>query len=291
MAAELASFTIMFREALEAALVISIIATYLVKIGKRDQLKYLWYGSIIAVAASIFIGGVILAVYSTLSGIAEQTFEGVTSLIAAGVLTFMIVWMAKNARSIKSELEEKIHVKITSGQMFGIVTLAFIVVFREGLETVLFLTALVMMDVTGTIIGISTGLLAVSILSIFIWKGAYRLNIRKFFKVTSIVLVIFAAGLTAFGIHELNEAGIIPGVIEPLWDINPPVIEGQPFPLFHEKGGIGLILKSLIGYNGNPSLTEVAGYLIYWLVVGVYLVRTYAFQKVSEVKPSRATKK
>ena len=287
MAAELASFIIMFREALEAALVISIIATYLVKIGKREQLKYLWYGSIIAVAASISLGVGILAVYSTLAGTAEEIFEGVTSLIAAGVLTFMIVWMAKNARSLKSELEQKIDVKITGGQIFGMATLAFIVVFREGLETVLFLTALVMMDATGTIIGMSTGLLAVSILAIFIWKGAYRLDIRKFFKVTSVVLVIFAAGLTAFGIHELNEAGIIPSVIEHVWDLNPPVEEGQPFPLFHEKGAVGLILKSLVGYNGNPSLTEVAGYLIYWLVVGIYLVRTYAFQKMSQVMPSK----
>ncbi len=286
MAVELASFTIMFREALEAALVISIISTYLVKTGNREQLKYLWYGSIIAVVASISLGAGILAVYSSLSGIAEEIFEGVTSLFAAGVLTFMIVWMAKNTRSLKSQLEQKIHMTITSGQMFGIAIIAFIVVFREGLETVLFLTAMVAVDATGTIIGVSAGLITVAILSIFIWKGAYRLDIRKFFKVTSVVLVIFAAGLTAFGIHELNEAGIIPEVVEHIWDLNPRVTEGQPFPLLHENGGVGLILKSLIGYNGNPSLTEVAGYLIYWLVVGIYLVRTYAFQKVSQIKLS-----
>ena len=79
-------------------------------------------------------------------------------------------------------------------------------------------------------------------------------------------------------------------MVEHVWDLNPPVAEGQPFPVFHEKGVVGLILKSLVGYNGNPSLTEVAGYLTYWLVVGVCLVRTYAFQKVNEVKPSRPIK-
>ena len=137
MTAEIASFTIMFREALEAALVISIISTYLSKIGRKEQIKYLWYGSIIAIVASIALGGTILVVYSTLSGIAEEIFEGVTSLIAAGVLTFMIIWMAKNARGLKHEIQQRIDVTLTGRQIFGIASLAFIVVFREGLETVL----------------------------------------------------------------------------------------------------------------------------------------------------------
>jgi len=285
--AEIASFTIMFREALEAALVISIISTYLAKIGRKEQIKYLWYGTIIAIVASLALGGSILVIYSTLSGIAEEIFEGVTSLIAAGVLTFMIVWMAKNAKSLKKEIQQRIDSTLTGRQIFGIASLAFIVVFREGLETVLFLTALVITDPTGSIIGISTALVSVSVLAMLIWKGAYRLDVRKFFKVTSIVLVIFAAGLTAFGIHELNEAGVIPGVIEPLWDLNPAVIEGEPYPLLHERGTVGLVLKSLVGYNGNPSLTEVTGYLIYWLVVGAFLLKTYAFPQISRARDEK----
>lgn len=229
----------------------------------------------------------ILVIYSTLSGIAEEIFEGVTSLIAAGVLTFMIVWTAKNARSLKNEIQQRIDLTLTGRQMFGIASLAFIIVFREGLETVLFLTALVIIDPTGTIIGISTGLISVSVLAILIWKGAYRLDIGKFFKVTSIVLVIFAAGLTAFGIHELNEAGVVLGVIEPLWDLNPGVVAGEPYPILHERGAIGLVLKSLVGYNGNPSLTEVAGYVIYWLIVGAFLLKTYAFPEISRARDSK----
>jgi len=181
--AEIAAFTIMFREALEAALVISIISTYLAKIGRKEQIKYLWYGTIIAIVASLALGGSILVIYSTLSGIAEEIFEGVTSLIAAGVLTFMIVWMAKNAKSLKKEIQQRIDSTLTGRQIFGIASLAFIVVFREGLETVLFLTALVITDTTGSIIGISTALVSVSVLAILIWKGAYRLDVRKFFKV------------------------------------------------------------------------------------------------------------
>lgn len=265
----------MFREALEAALIIGIIAAYLSKIGRKELKRYLYVGTGLAIVASIVGGLIFMLIYGGLEGRAEEIFEGLASLTAAVVLTSMIFWMVRNARKIKDEFQEKIDFSISSGQMLGIATLAFIAVFREGVETVLFLGAMAMRSPLSTLAGASLGLGAVIVLTILMFRGIYRLDIEKFFKYTSAILIVFAAGLTAFGVHELNEAGVIPFVVEHVWDINPPLNSDGSYPALHEKGAIASILKSLIGYNGNPSLTEVLAYLGYWLVVGTYVLRTY----------------
>lgn len=271
----LASFIITFREALEAALIISIIAAYLAKIGKRELNSYLYMGVAAAIIASLATGWAFIALYGGLEDGIKQVFEGFASLTAVAVLTYMILWMASNAQKIKGELQEKVDVTLSRGQVWGIATLAFVAVFREGVETVLFLGALAMQSAADTIIGLILGLAVVVVLAILMFRGAYSLDLNKFFKYTSAVLVVFAAGLTAYGVHELNEAGVIPPVIEHVWDVNPPKNPDGSYPALHEKGAVGSILKSLIGYNGNPSLTEVLAYLLYWLVVGSYMLRVY----------------
>ncbi|MFQ6118093.1 MAG: FTR1 family protein, partial [Candidatus Bipolaricaulia bacterium] len=258
-----ASFLITFREALEAALIIGIIAAYLAKINRGDLLRYLYLGAGGAVLGSGLLGWIFTAVSGGLSGGAEKIFEGLAALSAAAVLTYMIGWMGRNARRIKGELEQRVEVSVSRGQLFGIAALAFIAVFREGAETVLFLVTLALQDPVGTLIGLAVGLAAVILLALLGIQGIYRLNLRRFFQWTSILLLIFAAGLVAYGVHELNEAGIIPPLIEHLWDINPPQNPDGGYPLLHEKGAVGSILKSLLGYNGNPSLTEVLAYLAY----------------------------
>ena len=105
--------------------------------------------------------------------------------------------------------------------------------------------------------------------ALFVWS--LKINIKKFFTITSILLIFFAAGLVAYGIHELQEAGIIPELIPHLWDLNPPVNSDGSYPILHERGYIGSILKGLFGYNGNPSLLEVVGYLLYLGVVVLLL--------------------
>jgi high-affinity iron transporter len=271
----IASFLITFREALEAALVIGIIAAYLAKMGRKDLNKHLYMGAGAAILASILLGAVFMSIYGGLEGRAEKIFEAGASLTAVAVLTYMIFWMAQNSKRIKGEIQEKVHLSITKGQVYGITLLAFVAVFREGVETVLFLGTLAMVSPVETITGFSLGILSVLILAVLMFRGVYRLDIRKFFKYTSAILIVFAAGLTAYGVHELNEAGIIPPVIDPVWDINPPVNPDGSYPLLHEKGAIGSILKSLVGYNGNPSLTEVLAYVAYWLIVGSYVLKVY----------------
>lgn len=271
----LASFVITFREALEAALIIGIIAAYLAKIGKRELNRYLYIGTSAAVVASVVTGWAFMALYGELKGEVKGIFEGVASLTAVAVLTYMILWMAQNSQKIKGELQEKVDVTVSRGHMWGIVTLAFVAVFREGVETVLFLGTLAMQDTAGTILGLVLGLAVVIVLAILMFRGVYRLDVKKFFKYTSAILIVFAAGLTAYGVHELNEVNIIPPVIEHVWDINPPKNPDGSYPLLHEKGAVGSLLVSLLGYNGNPSLTEVLAYLLYWLVVGSYVLRVY----------------
>jgi high-affinity iron transporter len=129
-------------------------------------------------------------------------------------------------------------------------------------------------DFSGTLIGLLTGIAAVVVLAVLMMRGVYRINVRKFFKYTSVLLVVFAAGLLGYGVHEFIEVGLVPPIIEHVWDINPADVT---HPL-HENGAIGSILKALLGYDGNPELLRVIVYVGYWLVIGYYLLRTYAPQ-------------
>jgi len=274
------SFLVAFRESLEAALIVVIIVAYLKKIGKTDLNRYLYIGTSAAIVASINLAWVIQVIYGGLGGIAAETFEGAASLTATAVLTYMIFWMAKNAQKIKGELQQKIDIAITKGQLFGIATLAFVAVFREGLETVLFLTATFFLDALGAMIGVLMGFVVVIILAMLLMKGVYKLDIRKFFKYTSIILIIFAAGLAGYGVHELIAAGKGAGVEfgilgQQAFNINPPMNPDGTYPLLHEKGFVGSILKALVGYDGDPEWLRILVYIGYWLIVGIYLLKTY----------------
>jgi high-affinity iron transporter len=283
----LASFLITFREVLEAALIIGIIAAYVTKIRRKDLYRYLNMGIIGAIIASMGVALVFKIVYGELKGTAEQLFDGAAALTAAAVLTYMIFWMAGNSTKLKGELQEKIDLSVSKGQMFGIAALSFIAVFREGVETVLFLGTLAISSPVDTLIGFILGFVAVVLLSFVMFKEMYRLDIGRFFKYTSILLILFSAGLTAAAVHEFNEAGIIPPVIEHVWDINPPVNPDGTYPLLHENGLIGSSLKSLIGYNGSPSLTEVLAYIGYWVIIGLFVLKTYRVpEKLTEVNPN-----
>lgn len=275
-------FIITFREALEAALIIGIIAAYIAKIGRKDLNRYLAAGIIAAVIASAAVAMIFKTIYGGLEGPSEELFEGASALTAAAVLTYMIFWMAGNSKMIKGELQEKVDISISNEKMLGIAVMSFIAVFREGVETVLFLGTLAISSPIDTLVGFILGVLAVVLLSAVMFRGIYRLDLGRFFKYTSILLILFSAGMVAIGVHELNEAGIIPPVIEHAWDINPPVNPDGSYPLLHENGAVGDILKSLIGYNGDPSLTEVIAYTGYWAIIGIFIYRTY--MKQPEVK-------
>lgn len=280
----LPSFLISFRESLEAALIVVIMAVYLQKVGKAELNRYLYLGTGAAIIASIILAGIVQLVYGGLTGIAAEMFEGVASIMATVVLTYMIFWMSGHAKRIKSELKERIDLAITKGQLLGIATLAFIAVFREGLETVLFLTATFFLDPLGATIGLLIGFVVVIVLAMILMKGAHSLDIGKFFKYTSIVLIVFAAGLAGYGIHELIEAGEGVGVEfgllgQEAFNINPSRNPDGTYPLLHENGAVGSIMKALVGFDGNPEWLRVLVYVGYWCVVGTYILRTYKMGK------------
>jgi len=252
----LPSFLLSLREGLEAALIIGILLGALRKVNRPDLKSAVWAGTAAALLVSLAAGGALAALGFSLEGQVEYVFEGITMLLAAALLTWMIFWMNRQGRFLRAEMEGKVRQAAASaasrGALFG---LAFLAVVREGIELALFLTAAAFALQGGAIwVGAVLGLGAAVLLGYLVFSTTRRLDLRRFFQVTGVLLLLFAAGLVAHGVHEFNEAGWIPAVIEHVWDIN---------PYLNEKSAPGEILKALFGYNGNPSLTEVLAYLAY----------------------------
>jgi len=267
----LPTYLLSLREGLEAALIIGIVLGAVSKIRRNDLAPAVWLGTLSAVAVSILTALILTSFGMSLEEKAEQLFEGITMLVAAGILTWMIFWMGKQARFLKSELEagvNKAAARYAAGKR-AVFWLAFIAVVREGVELALFITAAffagdqsqvtsnIIQTLAGTILGLGTAIL----LGYTLFATTVRLDLRRFFQVTGILLILFAAGLVAHGIHEFNEVGWIPAVIEHVWDVN---------IILDENSLAGQLLKTLFGYNGNPSLTEMIAYFAYLATVFVY---------------------
>jgi len=251
----LASFLLSLREGLEAALVIGIVLGALFKLKRAHLSREVWIGAGAAVALSILVAVALNLLGMEFEGAGEQIFEGTAMLLAAGVLTWMILWMHQSARNLKNEIETKTNAALQSKGGKGLFMLAFLAVFREGIELALFLLAVQKASSPmQTLVGALAGLAGAATLGWILFTSARKMSLRVFFQVTNVLLIIFAAGLVAVGVHEFNEAGVIPSLIEHVWDIN---------GFLSDKSELGLLLKALIGYNGNPSLTEVAAYLTY----------------------------
>jgi high-affinity iron transporter len=255
----LPSYLLSLREGIEAALIIGIVLGALRQMRRMDLSSAVWIGVISASALSVLAGVLLTTLGLGFEGQAEQIFEGITMLLAAAVLTWMIFWMSRQARNIKGELESGVHKAAFEGGKRGLFALAFLAVLREGIELALFLVASVFAsDVQGTLIGAFLGLGTAILLGWSLFATTARLDLRRFFQVTGFLLILFAAGLVAHGVHEFNEAGLIPSVIEHVWDVN---------PILDENSTLGSMFKALFGYNGNPSLTEVLAYFAYFVAI------------------------
>jgi high-affinity iron transporter len=275
-----------FREGLEAALIVAIVASYLNRTGKQNLNDYLCSGAVVGVGASVLLGVIISGVYGGLAGGFAEVFDGPTSITATVVLTYMILWMTGHAQTIRTDLERKLEVAITAGQVLGIFALSFVAVFREGLETVLFMTTLAIADSSGTVTGAIIASVIVILLGLLVMKGIYSLDANKFFQVTSVILIVFAAGLTGHGVHELIEAGESSGIGlgvlgQHAFDINPPRNPDGTYPLLHEEGAVGSVLTALVGYVGSPEWLRVIAYLGYWLTLGTYFFARHRRMKRS----------
>lgn len=264
----IASFVITFRETLEAALIIGIVLAYLARTKKQKYNILVYLGTIAAIILSITAALIFRILSISFEGTAEQIFEGITMLLAAFLLTFMILWMMKR-RHVAHEIREHVSEELQEKHKLGLFFIAFIAVLREGIETVLFLGALTFTTGKVSIFGGFAGIVLAIFLGYAFFKGTKKINLKIFFSITSIILILFAAGLVAHGVHEFQEARIIPTVVEHVWDINPPVNPDGSYPLLHEKGYIGSIAKGLFGYNGDPSLIEVLSYIAYLILIFV----------------------
>lgn len=267
----IASLLISLREGLEAALIISIMFGYLRKTNQAHYRRYVWAGVVAAVMVSIAVAVGIQLIGAELEGRAEELFEGVMMLLAVVVLTWMIFWMRSQARMLKGNLESELESAVRSTSPRALFAVAFFAVAREGIETALLLAAAAFVtDGVTTVIGTLLGLSIAAVIGVLVYISAIRLNLRHFFNVTSVLLLLFAAGLFASSIHEFQEAGLLPIVNEHLWDTSAFLDETSP---------VGQVMKTLFGYTSSPSLLQVIGYVGYWLLVLVgmsWLVERFA---------------
>jgi high-affinity iron transporter len=271
----LGQYLITFRETLEAALITAIILAYLIRTDREHLKRYVWYGVYLAVIFSLILGAIIWVVYGNLSKPSQVLFEGVAAFIAVVVLTSMIFWMSTKGKEIKSEVESRLGGMITRGMVFGLVALALVLVFREGLETVLFLTPFLVTDAAGTIAGAVLGILGAFVLSYFIFRVGMKINLHRFFYYSSILLILLAAGLAGYGTHELIEYGQLTGG-EPGWfGSTAYALDISSDSVLHHKGAIGSIFAVMFGYTVKAEWGRVLIHLGYLLVVLPIVVIAY----------------
>jgi high-affinity iron transporter len=202
------SFVIVLREGFEAALLVGLILGVLNKTGQRDHARSVWYGVGAALASSVVVGAILFAAVGELDGNAEALYEGTAMLLAACVVTWMVFWMRKQARTLGGHLRSQVSSALVAGGGFALASVAFVGVAREGLESALFLFASVGdSGVVQTVVAGSLGALAAVALGVLFYRGTVRMDLRRFFMVTGVLVIGFAAYLIAGGMHELGEAG------------------------------------------------------------------------------------
>ncbi len=242
-------FVLAFREGLEAVLIISIVLGVVIRLDRRRLVPSVWLGTASGAILSMVIAIALARAGLEFEGAREEVFEAVTMLLAAGVLTWMVLWMQRNSVSLRSNLESKLNQGQGRWQVFLI---CFLAVLREGVELALFLLAVgFAVDSRQVLSGALLGLAAAVITGVIWFRSSNRLALRRFFQVTNILLLLFAAGLFAMGIHELIELHLLPALVEPLYDLS---------SILPESSTLGTLLSTLFSYRQAPALMEVAAF-------------------------------
>ena len=259
----IANLLIALREGLEAALVVSIIVAYLVKTDRRDALPKLWIGVGLATLIPLVAGAIMTWGPKTLSFQGQEILGGTLSFVAVGLVTWMIFWMGKNARELKGELEGSLSKALAEdGSGWGVVWIAVVAVGREGVETALFVWATVRSSIETSImqttVGVVTGLVIAIVLGVLIYQGAVRINFRIFFATTGYFLVVVAAGIVAYGIGDLQEAGVLPGIMSHAWDLSS-YLPASTSPLHW----LYVLLQAMFQFNLQPTVLQVVGWWVY----------------------------
>ena len=261
----LANFLIGLREGLEAALVVSILIAYLVKTERRSLIPRVWAGVGLAVLLSLAVGAALTFGTAEMSFKTQEAFGGFMSIIAVGLVTWMVFWMARNARNLRGELHG--HVDRVAGKgVWALVIVAFIAVAREGVETALFIWSAVRATgggaapLSGAVLGLATAV----VLGWLFYRGALKLNLASYFKWTGVALIIVAGGVLAYGVHDLQEAAILPGLDNLAFDVSSVLVPGT---------AIATLLKGI--FNFSPAMTwlEVIVWFAYVVPVMTLFLR------------------
>ncbi|MFG6401164.1 iron uptake transporter permease EfeU [Microbacterium sp. P04] len=283
-----ATFLIGLREGLEAALVVGILVAYLTRAGRRDALPRLWIGVGLAAALALGIGAVLTFGAYTLTFEAQELIGGLLSLVAVAMVTWMIFWMQRTARTLKHDLESGVQRALVAQSVWALVAIGFVSVAREGIETTLLLWSMVQSfgDAPAALLGALLGLAVAVVLGWGVARGMLRLNLRVFFTWTGAFLVIVAAGVLAYAIHDLQEAGALPGpftAAAPLDAVTGAVATGAAgFPggwsfdvsaAIPPSGPLAAILQATVGFMPRMSWLQVGAWVIYLAVVGFFFVR------------------
>jgi high-affinity iron transporter len=257
----LASYLIGLREGLEMVLVVSVLIAYLVKTGRRRQIAPVWGGVGAAVVVSVGFGALLTYISSTvLYGPQHELFDAITSVVAVGLVTWMIFWMRRTARKLSGELRGRLDGAIGMG-LAAVVGIAFLAVVREGLETTLLFFASAQGATTAwPLVGLAGGLLTSIVLGIGLYAGAVRINLTTFFTVSGVLLIFVAAGIFKYGVHDFQEAGVLPGLSTYAFDAS-----GWLDP----SSWYGALAAGLFNLTAQPSVLEMVAY-------GVYLVPVLA---------------
>ncbi|CAN2193021.1 FTR1 High-affinity Fe2+/Pb2+ permease [Candidatus Nanopelagicaceae bacterium] len=267
----LSTFLIALREGLEAALIVGILVAYLVKTGRNRLLPSLWLGVSLAILASLALGGFLSFTSAELSDRGEEFFAGTTSFLAVGFVTWMVFWMKRAARGLRDELHGKVDSAVGAGPIAIAIT-AFVAVVREGLETALFIYTnfKTVGAASSATIGLILGLALAVALGYLIYNRSVKINLSKFFQVTGTALVIVAAGVLSYGIHEYQELGWLPGADSYIWDVT---------SWMAKDSIMASILAGSIGFDTTTSWLQ-------FIVAGAYIAAILWLY----LKPSRASK-
>ena len=247
---------ITLRETLEAAIVVGIVLTFLAKTDQSIFKRYVWSGVGVGVFAAVILALVLEFFFAGFQGTTEQIFEGVLMFTTAGFITWMIMWVHRQ-KDVAQRIKEKVAYHVSKSYGLGISFLVAIAVWREGIETVLYLKSSSILEQSGQFIGAVLGIAAAVMLAYILFRFALRADLSVVFNVTSVFLIMFAAGLVAHGVHEFQELGIVP-----VFAFDPVV--NFSHILSHEST-FGSLLRTLFGYTATPTVLEIASYIAFVL--------------------------
>jgi high-affinity iron transporter len=260
------TFVIGLREGLEAALIVGIIAAFVIQRRQARALPPMWIGVAAAVGLSAGTAVGLNLLGQAMSTQSRETLEGLLALLAVAGITYMIVWMRRHGPGLRSDLESRTGEALASGSAVAVAAMAFVAVLREGMETAVFLLATFQTtrSTAAAVIGAVGGILVAVVIGYGIFRGGIRLDLRKFFRVTGVLLVIVAAGLLSAGVHSLAEAGLVPvlqgSAIDLSWLIAPGTIRSS-------------LLTAFLGLQPVPTVAEVLVWLAYAIPMMVYVLR------------------